>query len=253
MITKEQVASLAKKKKTNETTVFREYLQVLFLSKLYSQTKSNKVFFKGGTALHLLFGASRFSEDLDFTVELKQKEFSALVKKVFTQLQKEGLLEFKEKKSLAGKRFLLTALPDVLPYRTFVNLDFSFREKVFTPQKSILETDYPILFTSYVHHLSQDEIFAEKIRALLTRSKGRDLYDLWFLLSQGAELDKKLVKEKLKYYGLQYIKKQEILSKIEDFSKKDFILDVRPFVTMDERNKLGKFFDYIKDYLKTKL
>jgi len=35
--------------------------------------------------------------------------------------------------------------------------------------------------------------------------------------------------------------------------KKDFILDVRPFVTMDERNKLGKFFDYIKDYLKTKL
>jgi len=211
MITKEQVASLAKKKKTNETTVFREYLQVLFLSKLYSQTKSNKV------------------------------------------LQKEGLLEFKEKKSLAGKRFLLTALPDVLPYKTFVNLDFSFREKVFTPQKSILETDYPILFTSYVHHLSQDEIFAEKIRALLTRSKGRDLYDLWFLLSQGAELDKKLVKEKLKYYGLQYIKKQEILSKIEDFSKKDFILDVRPFVTMDERNKLGKFFDYIKDYLKTKL
>ena len=88
MITKEQVASLAKKKKTNETTVFREYLQVLFLSKLYSQTKSNKIFFKGGTALHLLFGASRFSEDLDFTVELKQREFSALAKKVFTQLQR---------------------------------------------------------------------------------------------------------------------------------------------------------------------
>jgi len=66
---------------------------------LYSQTKSNKVFFKGGRALHLLFGASRFSEDLDFTVELKQREFSALAKKVFIQLQKEGLLEFKEKKS----------------------------------------------------------------------------------------------------------------------------------------------------------
>jgi len=42
MITKEQVAFLAKKKKTNETTVFREYLQVLFLSKLYSQTQSKK-------------------------------------------------------------------------------------------------------------------------------------------------------------------------------------------------------------------
>jgi len=68
---------------------------------------------------------------------------------------------------------LLKAKPAVLPYETFVNLDFSFREKIIFPQKSIIKTDYPILFTSYVYHLSKDEIFAEKIRALLTKRQGK--------------------------------------------------------------------------------
>lgn len=252
MITREQIYSLAKKKKTNETTIFREYLQLLFLSKLYSQTRSKRVFFKGGTAIHLLFGSLRFSEDLDFTVGLKEKEFLTFIERVFKEASKEGALEFKEKKSVAGKRFLLTALPEVLPHKTFVNLDFSFREKVLAPQKSIIETDYPVLFTSYVYHLSGEEIFAEKIRALLTRAKGRDLYDLWYLMSQGAGMDKRLVKEKLRYYHLENIKRDKILEKIEGFSKKDFILDVRPFLPMDERDKLKDLFDYIKDYLKTK-
>ena len=75
MITKEQIHFLAKKKKINEATVFREYLQLLFLSKLYTKKQSENIFFKGGTALHLIYKAPRFSEDLDFTVELKEKDF----------------------------------------------------------------------------------------------------------------------------------------------------------------------------------
>lgn len=249
MITKEQIHFLAKKKKMNETTIFREYLQLLFLSELYSQKRSGDIFFKGGTALHLIYKAPRFSEDLDFTVELKEKDFLKFVQEIFKTLSKKEAIEFKERKSVAGKRFLLTAKPVVLPYKTFVDIDFSFREKVLTPQKSIIETDYPILFTSYVYHLSKDELFAEKIRALLTRTKGRDLYDLWYLMTKGVRIDKGLVKEKLKYYHLEKIGRQKILEKIRQFSKKDFVLDVRPFVPLNERNKLGGFFDYIKDYL----
>ena len=250
MITKEQVYFLAKKKKINEMTIFREYLQLLFLSKLYAKKLSRAIFFKGGTALHLIYGSPRFSEDLDFTTELKEKDFLDFIWKLFKEISKEEPIKFKEKKSIAGKKFLLKAEPTVLPYETFVNLDFSFRERVISPQSSIIKTDYPVLFTSYVYHLSKDEIFAEKIRALLTRAKGRDLYDLWYLLTQGAKMNENIVREKLKYYHLKDIKKEQILEKIEKFSKKDFILDVRPFVPVNEREKLGDFFDYIKNYLK---
>ena len=137
--------------------------------------------------------------------------------------------------------------------QTFVNLDFSFIEKALAPQKSIIESDYPVLFTSYLYHLSKEEIFAEKIRALLTRAKGRDLYDLWYLLTQGASFEESLVKEKLKYYHLENINKDKIWEKIGRISKKDFILDLRPLVPVDEREKLEDFFNYIKDYLEKHL
>lgn len=253
MIAKEQIYLLAKKGKVNQTTVFREYLQIFFLSELYSQKQSKDIFFKGGTALHLIYKAPRFSEDLDFSVGLKSNDFSIFILKLLKEISKKEAIKFKEKKSIAGKRFLLTATPMVLPYETFVNLDFSFREKIMAPQKSIIETDYPVLFTSYIYHLSKDEIFAEKIRALLTRAKGRDLYDLWYLITQGAQIDKTLVKEKLKYYHLEKVKKDKILEKIGRFSKKDFVLDMRPFVPLNEKDKLEELFDFIKDFLKKKL
>ena len=101
-------------------------------------------------------------------------------------------------------------LAGTLPYAAFINLDFSFREKVIRPQKSILNTPFPVLFTSYVFHLSKEELLAEKIRALLTRKKGRDLYDIWFLLTQGAVLEKELVENKVAYYHLGVIKKKKI-------------------------------------------
>lgn len=252
MITKEQIYSLAKRNKINETTIFREYLQLLFLSELYSEKQSSNIFFKGGTALHLIYKAPRFSEDLDFTVSLREKDFLAFIQGLIDIMAKKEAIEFKERKTLTGKRFLLMALPTVLPYKTFINLDFSFREKIFNPQKSIIETEYPVLFTSYVYHPSIDELFAEKIRALLTRVKGRDLYDLWYLNTQGAQINKDLVMEKLRYYRLEEISKDRILEIIERFPKKDFILDVRPLVPLDQRNRLEDFFNYIKDYLRGK-
>jgi len=47
--------------------------------------------------------------------------------------------------------------------------------------------------------------------------------------------------------------KDKILSQIESFSKDKFILDLRPFVPINEREKLGDMFDYIKNYLKENL
>ena len=254
MITQEQVYSIAKKKKINEATILREYLQLFFLNELYSLKKSEKIIFKGGTALHLIYKAPRFSEDLDFTVELSKNVFLEFIKKIFKQIAQKESIEFKERKTIKGKRFLMTALPTVLPYRTFVNLDFSFREKVINPQKSIIKIeDYPILFTSYIYHLSKEEIFAEKIRAILTRTKGRDLYDLWYLMNINTDINKDWIIKKLKYYKANTIEKKKLIEKIKTFRKKDFILDLRPFIPINEREKLGNLFNFIQDFLITHL
>jgi len=254
MITREQVFEISKKKKINETVIFREYLQLLFLNKLYSYKQSENIFFKGGTAIHLIYRAPRFSEDLDFTVQLKEKDFLAFIVEVFKDISKEESLLFKERKTITGKRFLLTTLPDVLPFKTFINLDFSFREKILEPQKSTLKIeDYPLIFTSYIYYPSKEEIFAEKIRAVMTRKKGRDLYDLWYLLTLGASLKADLVKGKLKYYGIKEIDKNKILKRVEEFSEKEFIIDLRPLVPLSEREKLADLLKYIKDYLKEHL
>src|SRR6266498_693453 len=131
MITFDQLQFLTKKSKTNETVVLREYYQLLWLKHLYSFEASKKVFFKGGTAIHLIYQAPRFSEDLDFTVELDDKSFTDLLEKTLKAMRIEAEVTFKERKTITGKRFLITAEPSILSYKIFINLDFSFREKIF--------------------------------------------------------------------------------------------------------------------------
>jgi predicted nucleotidyltransferase component of viral defense system len=250
MITSDQVRALAAQNHINETVIFREYLQLVFLQKHYQKRPSQQIYFKGGTAIHLIYQAPRFSEDLDFTVALSMEAFTEYVGSVFQRMENEEGVTWKEKKSLAGKQYLLTAPPGVLPYTTTVALDFSFREEVVSPEHSIIQTAYPVLFTSFIHHLSQEEILAEKIRAVMTRRKGRDLYDLWFLLSKGAAVRNELVQKKLAYYQLSDITNADIRERIASFPKKDFVLDLRPFIPQTERERLPEFFEYLQSRVK---
>jgi len=249
MITKDQLYSLSKKYKINESAILREYVQLYFLSRLFEHEQSRKIFFKGGTAIHFLFQSSRFSEDLDFTVEMKESVFSRFIQNFFSALKKEEPVDFKERKTVLGKRFLLTYRAPIVSYLIFINLDFSFREKIIYPAKSIINTDFPVIFRSYVYHPQAKELLAEKVRAFLTRNVGRDLYDLWFLLTRKTEIDTELISKKLKYYRIKKFEVDDIKNKLKKISKKDFIADLKPFVGFSERGKLGEFFDYIVDFL----
>ena len=249
MITQEQVSALAKKYKINETVIFREYLQLLFLQKLYQKTPSRDIFFKGGTAIHLIYQAPRFSEDLDFSVVLSMSEFNAYITTVLKRMKDEEGVSWKERKSVAGKQFILAA-ENILPYKTYVALDFSYREKVFSNDRSIIQTAYPVLFTSYVYHLSQEETLAEKIRAVMTRRKGRDLYDLWYLLSKGTDVRQDMLRKKLAYYEISEVTNSDIVERVSSFPKKDFVLDLRPFVPLNERDRLPEFFGILQAQIK---
>ena len=253
MITTSQLTLLSKKLNITQSVILREYLQILFLSMLYQQKKSSSIFFKGGTAIHLIYKAPRFSEDMDFTVNMDEKDFLVLIRDTVKKLSQQETIGFKERKTITGKRFLLTLKPGVMPYDIFINLDFSFREKVLIKEKSIIETDYPVLFTSYIHHLSKEELFAEKIRALTSRKKGRDLYDLWYLSTLGINPTMRMIQKKLKYYGLELDGKDPLEKSLGKFTEKDFVRDLQPFVPIKERHDLPRLFSYITSYLRASL
>lgn len=246
MITKEEVQSLSQKYKINQTVIFREYLQLWFLSQLYTTTGSEKVFFKGGTAIHFLLKSFRFSEDLDFTVQFEVNEFEKLISRIFKKtLQIEGL-SIKEKKTITGKSFILTYVGELLEFKVFVSLDFSFREKILSPQKSIFTTDFPVIFTDFVQHLSFEEILAEKIRAILTRKKGRDIFDIWFLLNKGINFDFPLIKKKMSYYPKISWSKDLTIKTIDSFPLKEFERDLRPFLPLPERMRIKNLYELVK-------
>jgi len=122
MITREQIKTLVKKFKINETTIFREYLQLLFLNSLYSFTESRKsCFLKGGTAAHFDFQSPPvFPKILILRLNFSQKRFFISNKKGFLMsFPSRKKWEFKERKTITSKRFLMTASPSILPYKSF--------------------------------------------------------------------------------------------------------------------------------------
>lgn len=251
MISLDQIKVLATKNKIDESVIAREYVQVLFLNELYSYKFSKDIYFKGGTAIRLLYGGNRFSEDLDFTANLSFSVFESEILKVFSGLESKYPIKWKTKKVLAGKSYLLTAT--ILGFKTpvFVKLDFSFRESVIRPQNRIMSTDYPIIIKNYINSLSVNEIIAEKIRAILTRKKMRDLYDLWVLIELGGEVDFSLIAKKLDYYKEKF-NKEEFAARLKTFDKREFVQDLRPFIRIDERENLPKLFLYIIEYIESK-
>ena len=67
---------------------------------------------------------------------------------------------------------------------------------------------------------------AEKIRALLERAKGRDVFDLWFLLSKKVAMDRELVAKKI---GRKTFL-PELRRKIANFPDKILKLDLDQFL-----------------------
>jgi len=253
MMSSSQLKELVKKFKAPESVVFREYIQLIFLENLYAIKGSDKVIFKGGTAIHLMYHAPRFSEDLDFTVLIDKFAFDKFIDNVFKTIALSCEITFKERKTVTGKRYLLTASPAIIKNSTFVNLDFSFRETVAIIEKSPLVTEYPMTVSSPVYYMGKNEIIAEKIRAILTREKGRDIYDLWFLLVNKGSINHDLLQAKFDYYQDKYLSLADLLPKVRSFPVKQFIDDLRPFVSLSHRDQLKDRFAIIQSEIIKKL
>lgn len=241
MVEKETIKNLAKELKIDLFTTYREYLQLLFLKYFYSQKDTDKVFFKGGTALRFLFDSFRFSEDLDFTSLVNKEVLKNIIFNTLKDLEKEAEnITFKEEKTIAnsfsGRIFQKL---EEFKFSLSVRLDFSQREKVFLIDNSVLETSFPLGPYPQITHLKIEELMAEKIRAILTRVRGRDVFDLWFMLSKKVPIDWTLVNKKMALYKKEADASKLIVA-IQKIPQKEIKDDLTRFLPLSHRNLVEK-------------
>ncbi len=242
MLDKDSAQDLSRELRIDLFTVYREYLQLLFLKYFYNQKESQKIYFKGGTALRFLYDSFRFSEDLDFTSLISEKRLKGLIDKSLRKLNKEATgISFKRMESIgesfSGKiRLELSELKFPLTIR----LDFSMREKpVLGGESSYIETNFPVGPYPFVSHLKIEELLAEKVRAILTRSRGRDIFDIWFLFSKKVLLDWKLVNNKMALYKKKTGKK-ELIKAVEEFDQDEIKNDLTRFLPASHRHLINE-------------
>lgn len=181
MISDESIKIIAKKYQTTELNVRREYFQHLFLSYFYQQPNSDKIFFKGGTALRILYNSPRFSEDLDFSSSISDiKAIEASILSTLEEIEREGVeTSIQEAKMTSGG--YLAIISFIISNSTIsIQLEISLRERKKKGEAATIASDFIPSYT--LMHLESEELIKEKIQALLSRKKPRDFYDVYFLL-----------------------------------------------------------------------
>ena len=223
---------------TSIENVVREYCQHLFLSYLYKQPGSEKILFKGGTALRIIFNSPRFSEDLDFTgVNITQKEVEEIFVNVLSDLENTGIkVELEEGKPTTGG-YLGIAKFHAYEKVTTIQIEVSLRSSKKTGvTRALIENEYIPAYT--LVHLPEEEIIKGKMEALFNRRKPRDFYDYFFLLSGNYPLAKE--KENLK----------EVLKLIKE-TKIDFRGELREFLPHSQAMNLRDFKNILEQKIMT--
>lgn len=200
MITIETLEELARK---NQTGVFpnivREYFQHEFLGELYKLPGAEKLMFKGGTALRVVYGSPRFSEDLDFSLfGVAHNQIKHFVEELFVkalaEIERVGIkVELGVKSDATTGGYFGVASFSVFEYQP-VNVEINISSRNGRKMQGELDSivsDFAPAYT--VIHLPQNELVEEKIfGALRERKKPRDFYDLYFMMRKGMlSLDQK--------------------------------------------------------------
>jgi predicted nucleotidyltransferase component of viral defense system len=236
MISKEELVELKQKRKISLYYLEKEYLQYIFLKAISKY--SDSIVFKGGTCLRLCYGLERASEDLDFSTSLSVSVLKDIINKSLKEFEYLGIEHFNliEKEFEGNIRFEIKFKGPLysgnLNSTNNLKIDFN-KNKVFFKTAKVIPQVFSDVLTFTLVVLAEKEILAEKIRALVNRKQARDLYDLWILLGKKVEIDKELIKNKLKEEKVN-------LNNVKIISREEYDLDLR------------NLLDYIPDYEQVK-
>ena len=239
----------------------REILQEVALLGLWRSKFFEHAAFYGGTALRILYGLDRFSEDLDFSLLAPDATFelSRYLPALESELagfgfKVEGKIQQKSVDTAGQSAFLKAhTLQVMLEFET----DATVKKRIHPGQllkiKLEVDTDPPPGFFSEAKYLLQpipfavrtyslSDLFAGKIHALLFRKwknrvKGRDWYDLVWYCAYHPHLHVSHLQERMRQSGhwsnesLSFVDVRNLLKDaIQTLDVSQARQDVRPFV-----------------------
>mgnify|MGYP004672070913 FL=1 len=260
-VLEQMIESYNPKNNDEKRNVIKEVMQEIVLCGLSKAGFFNVAAFYGGTALRIFYGLNRFSEDLDFSLLVKDREFDLskyfpVLKEVVSSYGLDVDIELKNKTKdssvqsafLKGdtiEHFLLFYPNDLVEgINKNEKVKIKFEIDTMPPGLATYETKYRLLPTPYgVKLYDESSLFSGKIHAVICRSwksrvKGRDLYDYIFYLSRKSKYNLPHLREKLIDSG--FIDKKTKLDNddikrilIDRFNEIDFEAaknDVVPFI-----------------------
>ncbi len=219
-----------------ERALLREYLQHKILQAIFESKKAHKLAFLGGTALRIVYGNSRFSEDIDLdNFDLSWSEFEQVIQKVEHFLTLEGF-EVEIKNVAKGAYHCYLRFPDLLynqglsPYqqeKILIQIDTTAQGFDYQPEIKILNK-FDVYTEIKVTPLNI--LLAQKIYTAVNRKrpKGRDFFDITFLFSRTKPHFGFLIQK----MGIETPEglREGILERIETYDFQKLADDVSPFL-----------------------
>jgi uncharacterized protein len=196
MIRPAEISKLAHRLGLGDKTIEKDYILTWVLLAIAESPLNEILAFKGGTAIKKIYVPDyRFSEDLDFTLlsqNLTNDELLAALERVFPWLAREAnitLATRKVEEHVSGNPTIY--LNYVGPLQAdinsrFLKVDISRDESLIFPvERRMVRSSYSDCQKqqSKLSVYSLEEILTEKLRSLLTRTEPRDLYDIYYLLT----------------------------------------------------------------------
>lgn len=239
----------------NPKAVIVEYLQYELLDSIFKQKNSDKISFIGGTAVRIVYNSSRFSEDLDFdNFGLSYSDFEKIMTKVVADMENKGFsLEFRSVEK--GAYHCYIKFPDLLFDN---NLSINKGEKILVRIDMVRKEsrNEPEVYTingfdvyRKIRVNSAEVILSQKLVTILQRKreKGRDIYDVSYLLGM-VDPDYDFLKEE--YNITRDEVKEKMLSRIETLQMTEMVRDVASFlIKPEDTERILHFKEYIEQRL----
>ena len=169
----------------------REFIQVLCLKILDESGAFASLAFTGGTALRIIFGVKRFSEDLDFSLVKKGlKPFSEINENLVKGIKLAGLdvnSNVKTKNTVHNTMLKFPGVLKELGLSPLESQNLSIKIEVDTnpPEGGVVQNRFiQQEYVFNVTHFDLPSMFSTKLHACFYRDylKGRDFYDfIWYM------------------------------------------------------------------------
>ncbi len=171
----------ARRLKVNIINVVREYWEVVILKGLFESIYGKFLVFKGGTALRLVYGSPRFSEDLDFSLlrDTLKKRFCPLVERIISPYPELSITDCVEKyyTYLAEIRVSINYLST--PFR--IKIEISKRIQRGYKWELKLLSSPSVNLQALVQVATLRQLYKDKLICAKERLKSKDIFDLWYL------------------------------------------------------------------------